>query len=120
MKVYYEYEKETQEWTWGEDLFLQTYQVVLRKGSSNRSFEEMEEEWVNNRVSALKNNSNYRNVAVDTKNRVISYESLSTEYEDDVEIFEVETVKNLVSLMKKKDCTYFFEDSEHKNRWKIE
>jgi len=120
MKIYYEYQKEVGEWIKDTEEIPSRFNSSISMNQVNPTYEVLRDTWVSNRMKYFNTHTeNYKNVVVNLQNNVISYDYLSENYEDDVEILEIETVKDLVAAMNNRECTMFVKDEEHKNRWII-
>jgi hypothetical protein len=119
MKVYYDYEKTITEWVAMREEFPNRFDVRIEKGIKNLPYEDMLNVWISKRMEFLTRDEDCRNVVVNMDEKEIFYELLSEDYEDVTDVLEIETVSDLVAMMKKLDCSYFAKDGEKKSRWVI-
>lgn len=117
MKVYFTHHKEVEDWCIIDVDFPDYFDVRVRKGDVFVPYETLLEEWINSRKRSLSNNLERKNIEVDMVNRKIYYEDRNDDVIEVTDIFEVESIKELVKLMRKHDCEYFVESDKN---WRIE
>ena len=122
MKIRVSYQKEIEVWIENFTNIPTNFSLYLSEVNNNieASYKDFRLNWIENKIRKLNSDSEpeCRNIQVDEKNSKITYEVFDTDYIDAEDVFEVETVKELISKMEKYDCNSFYKDDN--KHWMIE
>jgi hypothetical protein len=117
MKIRANYQKTIEDWIDNVEMFPTNFNIQLSKNRKEaESFDILLQKWIIKNVENLKSNDKVRNIRV--LDNQICYEKFDEDFLDAEDVFEAETISELVQKMKELECSTFYQDD--KGYWTIE